>query len=143
MLGTKTPSIIRITSYNVCYTKLLRNSLIPLNDINQKIHIVFATKENPKEFINTISEYSTNYTISYFDLMSGKTPSVSSVAGTLIILYESESKDSVPEALQNCLSAFSKNKIFINFGEIPSGIMNLNANSIFQVYNVNNSYNFV
>lgn len=115
------------------------NSLIPLNDINQKIHIVFATKENPKEFINTISEYSTNYTISYFDLMSGKTPSVSSVAGTLIILYESESKDSVPEALQNCLSAFSKNKIFINFGEIPSGIMNLNANSIFQVYNVNNT----
>lgn len=113
------------------------NKLIPLTNSNQKIHLIFATKQNSNEFLYALSKYSINYTISYFDLKSNKLPSVSSSVSTLIVIYESTSTDSIPVALLSCMSEFKNNKIFINFGKIPNGIMNVPATSIVQVYNAN------
>ncbi len=113
------------------------NKLIPLTNTNQKIHLIFATKQNSNEFLYALSKYSINYTISYFDLKSNIKPSISPGSNTLIVVYERESADSVPTALLSCMSGFDKNKIFINFGKIPTGIMDVPASSIVQVYNAN------
>ncbi len=118
-------------------------SLIPLTNINQKVHVIFATKTNSNEFIAKLSKYCTNYTISYFDLKSDKSPSYPTGANTLIVVYESGITDSVPAALISHLKDFDKNKIFINLGKIQQGIMDIPAHSIVQVYSSSNtSYSF-
>jgi CubicO group peptidase (beta-lactamase class C family) len=118
-------------------------SLIPLTNINQKVHVIFATKTNSNEFIAKLSKYCNNYTISYFDLKSDKSPAYPTGANTLIVVYESGITDSVPTALINHLKDFDKNKIFINLGKIQQGIMDIPAHSIVQVYSSSNtSYSF-
>jgi len=123
-----------ITEASITVLKNDKN-LVPLSNVNQKIHIILATKANSNEFLAKLSKYSNNYTLSYFDLKSDKSPSVPANANTLIVVYESGITDSVPTALLKSMADFGKNKIFINFGKIHSGIMNIPANSIIQVYN--------
>ncbi|MDD3861196.1 MAG: serine hydrolase, partial [Bacteroidales bacterium] len=120
---------------------VLKNSddLIPVTDIKQRFHILIATEDNASEFINCVAKYTGNYTISYFDLKSGKSPAIPSNAKTLIVLYQSGISDSIPANLRGSLDVFHNQKIFINFGKISSELCGIDSDAIVQIYNTNST----
>ncbi|MDY0315450.1 MAG: serine hydrolase [Bacteroidales bacterium] len=117
---------------------LLKNSnnLIPISDINQKIHILIASNTKYTEFVNVISNYTNNSSISYFDFTSEKPSFIPKTTQTLIILYDSP--DSVPDLLKNLLSEFENSKLFLNFGKFKAEILELDVDVILQTYDNKN-----
>jgi CubicO group peptidase (beta-lactamase class C family) len=115
---------------------VLKNSgnLIPVTDIAQKFHIVIATKRKSNIFLNTIANYTTNYTITWFDPASEKFPAVAIGASVLVVLYETGDDESIPEALKTTIKDFKKKTIFINCGKLSKDLPEIDADAIVQIY---------
>jgi CubicO group peptidase (beta-lactamase class C family) len=115
------------------------DNLIPIIDIKQRFHLLIATETNAGEFINSVSKYISNYTISYYDLKSGKSPAIPSSANTLIVLYQTGIADSIPANLRESVAKFNNRKIFINCGKISSELCGIESDAIVQIYNTNST----
>jgi CubicO group peptidase (beta-lactamase class C family) len=116
---------------------ILRNTknLLPLININQKLHFVFTTDIKPLAFMNIMDEYSTDYTFGYFDKTSEKSPYIPSNANTVIVLYENTlSSDSIPQIIKDIFTNSDKQTVFINYGNITNDMATIEANALVQVY---------
>ncbi|HPX76694.1 MAG TPA: serine hydrolase [Bacteroidales bacterium] len=123
----------RITEASITLLKN-SNNLIPISDINQKIHILIASKSKYTDFINIISNYINNYTVSYFNTDSKKPPVIPRATNTLIVLYDTNFSDSIHSLLKTSLLEFKQQKIFLNFGKLSSEICEIDADAILQTY---------
>lgn len=115
---------------------VLKNSgnLIPVTDIGQKFHFIIATTRKSNSFINTVANYSANYTVSWFDPNSDKTPAVAAGTSVLVVLFEATGDSKVPASLKTMLKGFKNKKIFINCGNLSKELLEIDANSIVQIY---------
>ncbi|PLX06572.1 MAG: hypothetical protein C0596_14710 [Marinilabiliales bacterium] len=140
-----TTDSIRITfKPKVLQTKLIENSitviknegnLIPLININQKLHFVYITEDKPQKFIETIDKYSSNYTFAFYNKNSEKTPYLPKNVSATIFLYDNfEGSDSIPYVLKNAIENSETESIFINYGKLPSDIAEIKSTSIVQSY---------
>jgi len=143
----KTDTIPIFSKLELLETKLIENSitilkndgnLIPLININQKLHFIFATEAKPLKFIETISRYSDNYTFAYFDKRNKKGPYIPTNINACIILHDNfADKDSIPTLLKESISNSKIESIFINYGKIPADIAEIESTSIVQCYTNN------
>ncbi|MDD4150791.1 MAG: serine hydrolase [Bacteroidales bacterium] len=110
-------------------------NVLPLVDIKQKLHIIFATFDKHPEFLNNLSKYADNYTFAYYDINSALKPYIPNNADILVVLFENYADiDSVSIMTNRIISGFSGKSIFINYGEIPADISEIKADVIVQVY---------
>lgn len=121
-------------------TTILKNNhnIIPLNDINKKIHIICDDKNMSGAILSVAKNYSSQITISFIDTSKSLAPIKIPNDINILLLFANYQSDSNLNYIKDCFNNFKQVKIFVNYGELSLSALSLNVDAFIQIYNKDN-----